>query len=294
MTLKTRILITGASGNVGKAVINSLSEKEGDFQIQAGLRNTRDEKEKHSDPRVKLVHFDFEDEHSMRSALTNCDILFLLRPPQIADVEKYFAPLIRFALAEEIHHVVFLSVQGAEKNSFIPHFKIEKLIRESGLPYTFLRPAYFMQNFTTTLLKDIVDKQLIYLPAGKAKFNLIDVQDLGDAAAEVLLNTKSHRDKAYPLSNGELLDFQEMSEVISKVTEQNISYESPNLIAFYRQKRREGKPTMLILVMIMLHFLPRFTSAPNGTDDLEKITGKKAKTFKAFVLAHKEKLSIKN
>jgi uncharacterized protein YbjT (DUF2867 family) len=286
----TRLLITGASGNVGEAVIKSLLEKEGDFALQAGLRNTKSEIGTSPDPRLKLVHFDFEDNICVKSALANCEILFLLRPPQIADVEKYFVPLIMAAVEEKIHHIVFLSVQGADRNSFIPHFKIEKLIRESGLAHTFLRPAYFMQNFTTTLLKDIVEKQLIYLPAGKAKFNLIDVQDLGDAAAEVLLKVESHHNKAYELSNNELLGFQEMSAIIGKTTDQKIRYKSPNLIAFYLQKRRENQPPMLILVMIMLHFLPRFQARPISTNDLERIMGKKARTLKEFAQAHKQVL----
>ncbi len=285
-----RLLITGATGNVGESVLKSLLEKKGDFQVQAGLRNTSHGNTTSSDPRLSLVHFDFEDRKSVKLALANCEILFLLRPPQIADVEKYFSPLIEAAKEAHIQHLVFLSVAGAEKNSFIPHFKIEKLIRESGLSYTFLRPAYFMQNFTTTLLKDIVERQLVFLPAGKAKFNLIDVQDLGDAAAEVLLNAEEHKEKAYQLSNSELLNFMEMCEIISKATGKKIKYKSPNLIAFYLRKRREDQPPMLILVMIMLHYLPRFQTNPTPNDSLDQIIGKSARTLNDFAQAQKETL----
>ncbi|MDP5140566.1 MAG: NmrA family NAD(P)-binding protein, partial [Spirosomaceae bacterium] len=93
--------------------------------------------------------------------------------------------------------------QGAEDNSVIPHHKIERLIIDSGISYTFLRPAYFMQNFTTTLRKELVENNRIFLPAGEAKFTLVDVQDVGKVAAETLLSSDKHVNIGYDLtSNG--------------------------------------------------------------------------------------------
>jgi len=87
----------------------------------------------------------------------------LLRPPQISDVKKYFAPLVETAKKSSIKHIVFLSVQGVDNSKIIPHHKIEKSIVDSKIIYTFLRPAYFMQNFTTTLRNDLVnDPALTY------------------------------------------------------------------------------------------------------------------------------------
>ena len=87
----------------------------------------------------------------------------MLRPPQISDVKKYFAPLVETAKKSSIKHIVFLSVQGVDNSKIIPHHKIEKSIVDSKIIYTFLRPAYFMQNFTTTLRNDLVnDPALTY------------------------------------------------------------------------------------------------------------------------------------
>ncbi|WP_235299381.1 SDR family oxidoreductase [Portibacter marinus] len=142
------ILITGATGNVGSAVLDHLLSERQDFRILAGVRDVKKDSEI-LPANVEAVPFDFEDQHSIKAALEKTEILFLLRPPQLADVNKYFDPVISMALEEQIQHIVFLSVQGAEKSKFIPYHKIEKLIINSSLPYTFLRPAYFMQNFTT-------------------------------------------------------------------------------------------------------------------------------------------------
>lgn len=276
------ILITGATGNVGKKVIEHLQLTNGDFKIFAGLRDIGKSPESWNSD-TEIVHFDFEDLDTVKYALRQIDVLFLLRPPQLADVQKYFNPVIRIAEEENIEHIVFLSVQGAENNSFIPHYKIEKLIKESSLSYTFLRPAYFMQNFTTTLREDIIKKREVFLPAGKAKFTLVDLEDVGRTGAQVLLHPEQHSNKAYALTNQEQLTFGQMIAQLNEELGIDIRFRSPNLLHFYWRKRKEGVPTMLILVMIMLHYLPRFQATPPTTNWVEKITGKPPKSFRTFV-----------
>jgi uncharacterized protein YbjT (DUF2867 family) len=210
------ILLTGSTGNVGKKVIKYLGSKSGEFQILAGVREV-DKGDYFSGLRnVQPIHFDFEDEQSIKSALDQSDILFLLRPPQLADVKKYFYPMINLAKDKNIQHIVFLSVQGADKNSLIPHHKIEKL------------------------------------------------------------------------------NFQQMAAILSETLGREIKYKSPILFSFYLKKRKEKVPVMLILVMIMLHYLPRFKPVPATTDWVKDITGNKPGTFKAFAAAHKSDLEASN
>ncbi len=289
-----KILITGATGNVGKEIIKSLIEIDGDYQILRGLRNFRKENDVALSSKIKNLHFDFENMNSISLALEATDVLFLLRPPQLANINKYFEPLIKLAIEKAVGHIVFLSVQGAESNSFIPHHKIERLILESKIPYTFLRPAYFMQNFTTTLRKDLVEKNLIYLPAGNAKFTVVDVTDVGKVGAHVLSNTENHFKVAYDLTSRKVLDFQQMAALLSLGLDKKIKYQSPNLLFFYLRKKREGMDSTFILIMMMLHYLPRFRSKPIITENIRNITGDKPSTFLEFVIENKALLSIKN
>lgn len=150
------ILITGASGNVGQVILRHLPDQ----MSHRIYRATRD-----PEPRDQELFFDFLKPGESQASLRNIDLLFLLRPPAISQVKKYFAPIIEAAVEEKVKHIFFLSVQGAEGTSFIPHARIERLILESGIPYTFFRPSYFMQNLTTTLLDDIRHGR-IFLPAG--------------------------------------------------------------------------------------------------------------------------------
>jgi uncharacterized protein YbjT (DUF2867 family) len=288
----TKVLITGATGNVGLAIIEALNKINHNLDIYAGVRDLEEDKKKLTINNIQLKQFDFADFNSYPMALEGCDILFLLRPPQISDVSKYFKPIIQTCLEKEVKHIVFLSVQGVENSKIIPHHKIEKLIVESKIPYTFLRPAYFMQNFTTTLRNDLVHHKLIYLPAGRAKFTLIDVRDIGVVTASVLSNITSHVNQSYALTNEEKLNFAEMAAILSTNLGHSIRFVSPNLLSFFISKRREKVPTMLILVMIMLHYLPRFQREPDVTDWVQKISNIEPTTFKQFVIDNKERLTV--
>ena len=283
-----KVLITGATGNVGLEVIKSLEKIPHNLSIYAGVRDLIKDGDKLAKFEGKPIHFDFEDALTYQ-IFSKCDVLFLLRPPQISDTEKYFKPLIESAKVLGVKHIIFLSVQGVEKSSIIPHHKIEKMIVESGIPYTFLRPAYFMQNFTTTLHKDIANRQ-IFLPAGKIKFTLIDVRDIGKVTAKIITQIGSHANSAYDLTCGERLSFQEMAEKLSNSLGEKISYKSPNLFQFFLRKRRENVAFGYILVLIMLHYLPRFQDVPPISDWVEKITGDKPITFNQFINDYRQAL----
>ncbi|MCY7363291.1 MAG: NmrA family NAD(P)-binding protein, partial [Ignavibacteria bacterium] len=88
-----KILITGATGNVGLSVLKAIANHNNNLQIYAGLRNIETDSAKLKDYNVSLVTFDFENEMTFKSALEKIDILFLLRPPQLANVSKFFKPL---------------------------------------------------------------------------------------------------------------------------------------------------------------------------------------------------------
>lgn len=284
----TKVLITGATGNVGTEVIMSLQNIDHQLDIYAGVRDLKNDKIKLGNSRIKFSKFDFTDVNTYRTAPDLCDILFLLRPPHISEVEKYFKPIIDTCQEKGVKHIVFLSVQGVENSKIIPHHKIEKLIVDSKIPFTFLRPAYFMQNFTTTLRNDLVHKKRIYLPAGNADFTLIDVRDIGSVSAGILTNISQHINKSYDLTSKDRLTFSEMAGILSRNLGIDIQFKSPNLIGFFLTKRREKIPTMLIIVMIMLHYFPRFQKEPEITDWVDRITGKQPITFEQFINDNKK------
>lgn len=285
-----RILITGATGNIGLEVIKFLNNIETSHRIVVGVRNIEKAKivfMKYSN--LEYVHFDFEESDTFDKALTGIDRVFLLRPPHISDTDTYFKPLIATIKKKNIKEIVFLSVQGAEKSKVIPHNRIEHLIIESGFDYIFLRPSYFMQNLTTTLIGDIQTRRVINLPSGKAKFNWIDIENIGEAAAILLDRFDEYKNQAYEITGLENENFAKVTSFINNSIENPIRFRNMNPLRFYNLKKREGMLKGMIFVMIMLHFLPRFQKEPRRSDFYERLTGKKPTDLRTFIEREKAK-----
>ncbi|MFW6302285.1 MAG: NmrA family NAD(P)-binding protein [Bacteroidales bacterium] len=284
------ILITGATGNVGSEVIRYLRENNASNKIVAGVRKIDTAKKVFENyPDLDFVDFDFENSDTFDKALEKIDRVFLIRPPHISDVSKYFAPLIDAMKKQHVTDVVFLSVQGAEKSKVIPHNKIERLIQNAGMDYIFLRPSYFMQNLTTSLHKDILEKREIILPAGKAKFNWIDTKDIGRAGAILLDKFEDYKNQAYEITGQENLDFGEVTSLINEAIRNPIRYRNVNPLTFYRIKKRDGMSRGMIMVMLLLHFIPRFQKDPHISDFYKQLTGKNPTDLRTFIKMEMDK-----
>jgi len=287
-----RILIIGATGNIGLEVVHYLSEISSDFEVLAAVRNIDKAKKTFKNyPNLDYRKFDFENENTYPEAFKQIDILFLLRPPHISNVEEVFRPLLNSAKEYGIEKIVFLSVQGAEKSKVIPHNKIERLIQELGFNFIFVRPSYFMQNLTTTLLPEILKKKSITLPSGKAKFNWIDVKDIGEASANLIARFEHYQNQAYDITGTENENFADVAELMTDITGERIRFNSINPISFYFRKKKEGLNGGFAAVMTILHFLPRLQAEPKISDNYQKLTGKTPTTLQEFIEREKEKIT---
>jgi len=226
------------------------------------------------------VAFDFEDADSQTAAFANCDSLFLMRPPQLNDA---FEALVARAEQAGVRHITFLSVEGAEHNPFTPPHRKEKALKRSGIGWTLLRPAYFMQNFVTTLRTELVERHRIFLPAGRARFALVDVRDLGDAGGLVLTEGERHYGTAYTPTARSRLTFQQKADPLSNRLAIPIAYCSPSLRRFYTEQRALHVAPGFIVVMMLLHFVPRFFPAPDVTAIIFDLLGRPPRELADFV-----------
>jgi len=282
------ILITGATGNVGRQIVRYLSEikSKRNKQYQVIIADRDIDRAKTTFANVDNLcyrHFDFDDTESFTQSFEGIDIMFLLRPPQISEVDKYFRPLFDEAKSTGIRKIVFLSVQGADKSKVIPHNKIELLIKEYEFDYIFVRPSYFMQNLTTTLLNEIKTKSTITLPSGNAKFNWIDVRDIGNCIAELIMSFDNYSNQAITITGEENLDYSTAASYLSEELGREIKYRSINPISFYFLKRKQGLSSGFAIVMTILHFLPRLQGEPEITDNYHKITGERPTSLIEFI-----------
>lgn len=267
-------LVTGASGNVAKSVVSELENLNipfviGSYASKSGLKH-------------EVRKLDFTDEKTFKSALNGIRQIFLMRPPALSNVKKYFVPFLDKCKEMGVEHIVFLSLQGAENNSITPHHKIEKYIQKIGIPYTFIRPSFFMQNLTTTHLEEI-RHGVIYVPAGDGKTNFIDTRDVGAVAAKVIAEKEIHLNKAYEITGTESFSYFEIADILTKKLGRKIEYKSPNPISFVVHKIKDGNKLGFVLVMLALYSVARMGKADKSTDEFQKLMGRMPIKFEDFV-----------
>ena len=204
---------------------------------------------------------------------------FLMRPPHMAQAGA-FDPFIAAMRAAGVRQVVFLSLLGAEKNPLVPHHAIEKRLRASGLGWTMVRPAFFMQNLTTTHLADLRAGRIV-VPAGEGRTSFIDVRDVG-AVAALALAEEGHVGKAYSITGGEALTYDECAALLSEASGLRIVYTRPSGRQFARHMAAQGFPPDHIRVMRGIYLVCRLRMAGRITDELPRLLGRPALTFAEF------------
>ncbi|WP_069999033.1 SDR family oxidoreductase [Cellulosilyticum sp. I15G10I2] len=278
-----KILITGASGNVGRYVIKELLSK-GESIVAAG---TNVEKLKQMfDDRVDAVQFDFENQKSFDKALTGVDRVFLMRPPHLGKSEDMY-PFIDAMKAHHIKLVSFLSLMGIENNTIPPHYKIEKYIEKLGIPYAHIRPGFFMQNLSGIHAAEIKEKNEIFIPAGKSKASFIDAEDIGLSAATLLHQSEKYKNTAHTITGSESLDYYQIAEILSKVTGKKIIYPKPSFLKYRNcYIKQRGLDKNYVNVTIALYFMTRMGTAKRVTNEFYQLTGRKPRTFHEFASEH--------
>jgi len=285
------ILVTGANGNVGSEVVREVvatleadaggwrpALPDPDTSIRAAVSDPT--RSPNVPPGVECVRFDFLDPNTFAAALEGVDRVFLMRPPHMADAEA-FRPFLSAMRDAGVRQVVFLSLLGVEKNPVVPHHAIEKLIVASGLGYTMLRPSFFMQNLSTTHLKDIVTRGEIIVPAGNGRTSFIDARDIAAAAATVLAGT-GHLGRGYSLTGTEALTYSDCARLISEASGRTVVYTKPSGREFAKHMAEQGCDADFIKVMRAIYLVAKLRMAGKITGDLRYLIGREPITFAQF------------
>lgn len=276
-----RILVTGASGNVGRYVAHYALENGQEITVAgthtemlAGLYKGKG----------KITYFDFTDPATFEAALENIDRVFIMRPPHLGRPED-LKPFID-ALKEKggIKLVSFLSLIGVENNPVPPHHKIEKYIEQAGLPYCHIRPSFFMQNISGVHAFEIKHFNRIVVPVKNALTGFIDAEDIGEITAKVLSEPMEHQNRGYSLTGPEAIDYWQAAKILSEELGRKITYTNPKP-SFAKKYWMEirGMDKEYCTVMGMLYMMTRLGTAKKVTPVFEQVMGKKPQAFRQFV-----------
>ncbi|WP_221393825.1 SDR family oxidoreductase [Dyadobacter sp. NIV53] len=223
MSPSPKILITGATGNIGTELTKYLSEK--GIAFRAMVRSVEKAKDLATVPGAELFEGDFNNPETIERALNGIERAFLLTNSS-EEAEQQQARFVESANRAGVKHIVKLSQWAADANSPVRflryHAVVENLIKNSGMAYTFLRPNLFMQGLQG--FRDTIIKQNQFFGAiGDARISMIDIRDIAAVAGEVLTGS-GHEQKIYNLTGPESLTHTEIAEKLSNAVGRKIQF----------------------------------------------------------------------
>jgi len=217
------ILITGATGNIGRELTRSLSAQ--NIPFRAMVRSAKGVETVGALGCSEAVIGDFDDLESLARAIEGIQRAFLLtNSSEYAEAQQ--STFVDVAQRAGVKHIVKLSQWAADADSPVRflryHAVVERHIKESGMAYTFLRPNLFMQGLLT-FREPIMAQGKFFAAAGTAQISAIDVRDIA-AAAVAALTEDGHEGKAYDLTGPEALSHGEMAEKLSQALQRQVEY----------------------------------------------------------------------
>jgi uncharacterized protein YbjT (DUF2867 family) len=287
------ILVTGSTGTVGSEVVKQLASSGQRIKAAVHTQNKADKFKNNN--AIDIVNIDYNNPETVSEAFNNVDKLFLVTLPS-PDMANISSNLVKEAKKNEIKQIVKLSVLGAdaEPGTILGrvHREEEKIIEESGLPYSFLRPGAFMQNFVTYFGKTIREQNAFYLPTEEGKISLVDVRDIASVAVVILSgNHSQYENKAYGITGQEALSYGQAAEILSKELGRKISYVNVSEESARKGMKETGMTDWLIDALLELYGIIRAGHAAQIIGSIEEITGRKPILFSQFAKDYAKALS---
>src|SRR3984957_1032111 len=215
------ILITGASGSVGKVVLQETIPRQS--KVRAMYRSK--EEAAKAPAGCAAILADYTDKQSLRRALEGVTSVYVVCSPipQLVELESNMVEACKEA---GVKHVVLNSAMGAgDCGKSFPswHRKVEDKLKSTGLSFTILRPNGFLQNIVAFNAPTIRTEGAFYAAMGDAKVSYLDIADIAVAAVKAL-GGGAHAGKTYELNGPEAISNQELAKRISKVAGRTVNF----------------------------------------------------------------------
>jgi uncharacterized protein YbjT (DUF2867 family) len=278
----TRILVTGATGTIGRAVVPMLLADPA-IAVRAATRNPSPA----VTARVEQVRFDWDAPFITDRLVSEVDSVLII-PPTGRHPLPTTERLLEVAARYDIAHVVLLSTFGADLE---PGFafgrwalQAELVVAESGLSHTILRPNSYMSNFLG-MFKPTDDGSL-QLPWGDGRTSFIDTDDVVAVAGRVLQRPGPWRGAILELTGPEALDGDEIAEALAAATGDPVNHVSVCLDALSDSLRRSGLTSEAVAALVELHQVMARGERAAVTADVQRVLERAPRTLQQFAADH--------
>ena len=289
--MSNTILVIGATGTVGSEVVRQLSAKGADVRACC---HTLSKADQIRGPGVEIVELDYNKPETVEAAFKGVEKLFLLTPV-VDNLVEITAQLVAEAKKAGVKRIVKQSTVGlelgADAEARIPPIRwlrqAEEIVEESGIPYTFVRPTGFMQNFSNFYRQTIKEQDAIYTNAGEGKECFVDARDIAAVAVEALTGD-GHEGKIYTTTGPEALSHNQVAEILSEVLDRKISHVNMSDEDARKGMKEAGLPDWMINAAIEADKLTREGRGSAVLPTVEEVTGKKPRSFEQFARDYAE------
>lgn len=278
------VLVVGATGQVGGAVVRELSAARVPFRALVRSPEKADDLRGYD---AEIAIGDLEHPESLDDALRGISAAFLVTPsgPRQPDLEGAFADAA--ARATERPHVVKVAALGWEKGqtalSRWHREAVERLV-SAGQPHTVLAPNYFMQNLLAGA--NSIGHGVLAQPAVDEPIGWVDARDIAAVAAHILQNPAPHEGRSYVITGPEALTYQQVADHLAAARGRAVRYQPASDAEVRRWLLAAGLPEYRVDALAELTELQRTGGAAVVTDEVTKATGRPARSIQDFARDH--------
>ncbi len=279
------ILVTGATGRVGRHVVEQLLNRGADVRVLV-----RDPAKANFPASVDVAQGELLDIDALRKAFAGVRTLFLLNA--VAG-DEFTQALIALNIAREagVERVVYLSVIHADQFVNVPHFAVksgaERMIEQMGFSATILRPAYFIDN--ELMIRDVIVNYGVYpMPIGGKGVAMIDARDIAEAAAIELVRRDRAAEKlpneTINLVGPDTLTGSDLAGIWSDVLGRPIAYGGDDPSGFEQNLQALMPKWMAYEMRLMAERYVSDGMVPEAgdVDRLVKLLGRPLRTYRDF------------
>jgi NAD(P)H dehydrogenase (quinone) len=272
-----KIVVTGAAGKLGSNIVENLVKKIPASDIVAGVRDPQSEKAKAYEAQgVEVRLTDFEKKETLVEAFKGMDRVFIVSTvPVIETAIQQQKNIVEAAKETGVSQLVYSSAPRADVSDFVlaaPHRKRENIIKESGIPYVFLRNNWYVENELGTIQQCLNGAPWV-TSAEKGKVAWVYRTDLGEASANVLAGD-GHDNKAYELA-GENLTQQQFVDEVNEVIGKEIPLLAVDSEAHAKMLKEADVPAEFVSMLVMIQNGIREGGLEAPHSDLEMLLGRK-------------------
>ena len=274
-TQSPTIGITGASGQLGQLVLESLLNKVPASQVIATARTTA-KLQAFADKGVTVREADYERPETLVAAFAGVDRLLLISASEIGKRVPQHKAIIEAAKAAGVKLLVYTSLLHADTSPLSlaeEHRQTEALIKASGIPYVFLRNGWYTENYTMSIPVALQHKALLG-SAGEGRISSATRADLAEAAAVVLTSETDHAGKIYELAGDEAYTLAELAAEISRQSGQEVAYQDMPEEAYKGVLLQAGLPEPVAAMIASSDALAAKGALYDDSRQLSALTGR--------------------